>query len=164
MNKEEETGKFRTKDDLIAFVNKEGLCYLFKKEESPRLWEMIEGDDTTARRGRLLTWLEEAHLQKKLFLSVDEKGGLIAISWKRFEKRHEECSKMKLTDDERTIINVLNHRMTTPELRNTTGLPKNRFEKALIGLRSKMRITLVDVKKESKTKHVNCYDRIERWR
>jgi hypothetical protein len=159
----ERYAKIRTKDDLIAFVNKEGFCYLFKKEASPRLWELTEGEDTTIRRGQLLAWLEEAHLNKKLFLSVDEKGRLVAISWQRFEEMREANSKTILSVDEKAIIAALERPLTTPELRKASGLPESRFEKALIGLRSKMRVTLVDVKKESRTKHVNCYDRIERW-
>jgi hypothetical protein len=53
--------------------------------------------------------------------------------------------------------------MSTPELRETAHLPKQRFENALICLRAKMRLALVGVRKESKTKHINVFDKIEKW-
>jgi hypothetical protein len=124
---------------------------------------MIEGEDSTERRGLLLAWLEEAHLKKKLFLSVDEKGGLIAVSWMRFKEMYQTRSRVKLTKDEKEVLTSIGGPMTTPELRKASGMQKGRFERALSGLRSKMRITLVDVKKESRTKHVNCYDMTENW-
>jgi hypothetical protein len=53
--------------------------------------------------------------------------------------------------------------MSTPELREAAHLPKQRFENALICLRAKMRLALVGVRKESKTKHINVFDKIEKW-
>jgi hypothetical protein len=124
---------------------------------------MVEAKDATVRRGLILSWAEKAHLKKKLFLLVDEKGSLLLVSWKRFAELSKDRSQVELSSDEIRILETLNGSMSTPEIRKASRLAENRFSKALIGLRSKMRIALVEVRKESSTKYLNCYDRIERW-
>jgi hypothetical protein len=111
----------------------------------------------------VLGWSEQAHLRKKLFLFVDEGGSPLAVSWGKFRELFELKRSVKLSDDEKRLIGTLSRRRSTPDLRRVLDLPKKRFDKALVGVRSKMRVALVDVIKESKTKHINCYDKIEKW-
>ena len=124
---------------------------------------MVEAKDSTARRGLILGWAEKAHLEKKVFLLVDENGSLLLVSWKRFEELYKDGSQVELSSDEERILETLNGPMSTPELRKASRITGKRFSRALIGLRSKIRIALVEVKKESSTKYLNCYDRTERW-
>jgi hypothetical protein len=102
-------------------------------------------------------------LRKKLFLFVDEGGSPLAVSWSKFRQIFELKTRVKLSGDEKRLIRALSRRRSTPELRKLVNLPKKRFDKALVGVRSKMRLALVDVIKESKTKHINCYDKIGKW-
>jgi hypothetical protein len=124
---------------------------------------MVVAKDATVRRGLILGWAEKAHLEKKLFLLVDEKGSLLLVSWKRFAELFKNKSQTELSSDEKRILETLDGPMSTPELRKASRIAEKRFSKGLIGLRSKMRIALVEVRKESSTKYVNCYDRTERW-
>jgi len=150
--------------ELVSFVNQVNVCYLFKRGQHPRLCDMVEAEDVTVRRGLIMGWAERAHLEKKLFLLVDEKGSLLLVSWKRFAELSKDRSQVELSNDETRVLEILTGSMSTPEMRIASHLPGNRFSKALIGLRSRMRIALVEVRKESSTKYLNCYDRIERWR
>lgn len=150
-------------EDLVSLVNRVDVCYLFKKGEHPRVCDMVKESDSTVRRGLVLVWSEEAHLKKKLFLSVDEKGSLLLLSSKKVRELPEDWSQKGLSRDEKTLLEVLDHPMSTPELREAAHLPKQRFENALIGLRAKMRLALVGVRKESKTKHINVFDKIGKW-
>lgn len=102
-------------------------------------------------------------MRKRLFLFVDETGSPLVVSWKKFRELFEAKTRMELSDDEKRLMKALRRPTSTPELRKAADIPKKRFDKALIGVRSKMRVALVDVIKESKTKHVNCYDKIEKW-
>jgi hypothetical protein len=138
------------------------MCYLFKKDRL-RIWDMVRDADSTTRRGMVLRWSEQAHLRKKLFLFVDETGSPLAVSWSKFRELFELKEQVRLSNDERRLMRALNRRRSTPELRKVAHLSRTRFDKALVGVRSKMRVALVDVIKESKTKHINCYDRIEKW-
>jgi hypothetical protein len=153
----------RSTKDLVAFVDHNGMCYLFKKGGRPRVWDMVEEADATTRRGMVLGWSERAHLRKNLFLFVDESGSPLAVSWSKFRELFELKARMKLSNDEKVLMRALNRQRSTPELRKVVDLPMKRFDKALVGVRSKMRVALVDVIKESKTKHINCYGKIGKW-
>ena len=150
--------------DLVSFVNSNGICYLFKKADCPRIWDVVMETESTIRRAKILRWSESAHLRKKLFLLVDEEGSPLALSSEKFRELRGLMAHLRLSDDEKRIMEALTRPRSTPELRKLVDLPKKRFDKALVGVRSKLRVALVDVIKESKTKHINCYDRIERWR
>jgi len=153
----------RSADDLVALVEDVGECYVFKRGPSPRVVDFMEGGDATSLRGIVLAWSEASHLGQKLFLSVDEAGSLLVMSMDRVQGLLDSRSHTELTRDEARLLGRIDHSMTTPELREAARLPRRRFKKALAGLRFKMRIALVDVRKESRTKHVNRYDRIERF-
>ncbi len=157
------TKRMRSTKDLLSFVNRVGECYLFTKDAPLRVFDLFEADDVTTRRGLVLEWCEEAHLGKELFLSVDERGSLLVMSMERFGEEVESRARIELTDDEGRLLEVLERPLSTPELRKVARLPRKRFDRALTGLRFKMRIALVDIRRESSTKHVNRYDRIERW-
>ena len=152
----------RSARDLVSFVDHNHMCYLFK-EGTPRISDVVKEVDSTTRRRKVLSWSEQAHLRKKLFLFVDEAGSPLAVSWSKFKDLFELKKHLKLSNDEKRIMRALNQRRSTPQLRRVVNLPKKRFDRALVGVRSKMRVALVDVIKESKTKYVNCYDRIEKW-
>lgn len=153
----------RSVEELVSFVNRLNVCYLFKRNQHPRLCDMVEAEDATIRRGLILGWAEKAHLERKLFLLVDEKGSLLLVSWKMFSELSNDRLQVELSSDEARILETLNGPMSTPEIRKASQITEKRFSKALIGLRSKMRIALVEVRKESSTKYINCFDRIERW-
>lgn len=147
----------------MAFVNREGMCFLFKRGRTPRLVDFVEDADPTVKRRRLLRWSEDAHLRGEMFLSVDGRGSLVAMATRRLEEARARLSQSVLTADERRLLATLRKSMSTPEMREASGLPGKRFERALLGLRSKMRIALVEVRAESRTKHLNCYAKMETW-
>ena len=163
MTKGERDEAVRSYDDLVSFVDRVGECYLFKKGRHPRLWDMVKESDTTKRRGLLLAWSEAAHLRKELFLTVDETGGLMVVSRWKVPELIRAGSRTALSRGEERLLGVLDHPMPTPELRKVARMPEKSFEKSLIGLRSKFRIALVGVKEEFGTRHVNLYDRLEKW-
>jgi hypothetical protein len=68
---------------------------------------------------------------------------------------------MELSEDETKVLDALSQAMPTPALRKASDLPAKRFDKALTGLRYKMRVALVGVRTESRTKYLNVYGRIE---
>jgi len=153
-------GAIDSTGDLELLVNRMGACYLFKKSKLPRLYDMEKGVDSTQRRGLLLRWCEEAHLRGDVFLTVDEGGSLLAMSMGEFRELYPVRARVKLTKDEKIILGTLRHPMSTPAIRRGVGLPKRRFDEALLGLRYKMRITLVDVLRASKTEHINLFAKI----
>jgi len=148
--------------ELVSLVNRFGVCYLFKKTELPRLYDVVKGVDSTERRGLLLHWCEGAHLRGKIFLTVDEGGSLLVMSTGRFRELYPIRAGIKLKDDEKKVLSALRHPMPTPEIRRNVGLPVRRFDEALRGLRYKMRITIVGVTKASRTKHINLFDKIRK--
>lgn len=147
--------------ELELLVNRMGVCYLFKRSKLPRLYDMVKGADSTERRGSLLRWCEEAHLKGNVFLTVDEGGSLLVMSMGKFRLLHPVRARLKLTKDEQIILGTLRHSMPTPEIRGKVGLPKRRFDEALLGLRFKMRITLAGVMKASRTKQINLFAKIQ---
>jgi hypothetical protein len=149
--------------DLVSVVRRFGTCHLFRKKEPFRLYDAIRGGDSTVRRGKLLQWAEQAHLHRQIFLTVDRDGSMMAFSRRRFLELQRERSAMELSEDETKVLSALTQAMPTPALRKASDLPAKRFDKALTGLRYKMRVALVEVKAESKTKYVNVYDRTKPW-
>jgi hypothetical protein len=148
-------------EELASMVGRLGVCHLFKRKDSFRLYDAIRGRDSTIRRDRLLRWAELAHLNRQIFLSVDRDGSLMAFSRRKFSELHEERSALELSTDETKVLDALGHAMPTPELRKASGLPAERFDRALTGLRYKMKVALVGVKAESKTKYINVYGRTD---
>jgi hypothetical protein len=146
-------------EELASMVGRLGACHLFRRKDSFRLYDSIRGKDSTIRRGKLLQWAEQAHLNRQIFLSVDRDGSLMAFSRRKYSELHKERSTLELSADETKVLDALGHAMPTPELRKASGLPAERFDRALTGLRYKMRVTLVGVKAESKTKYINVYGR-----
>ena len=53
--------------------------------------------------------------------------------------------------------------ISTPDLYRSSNLSKKPFDKALKKLRQKMRVAIVEIKHETKTKHIYTYDLTERW-
>jgi hypothetical protein len=160
---ERKQGSVRSLEDLVSFVDKFGTCYLFRKDRHTRLYDLVREGDAFRRRGLLLGWSEEAHLKKKLFLSVDERGSLLLLPWGKAKELSEAGSYEPLTEDEISLLALLIRPMSTPEMRKALGIPMGRFEVALVRARSRVRIALVGVRRESKTKYVNIYDRAENW-
>jgi len=150
-------------EELASLVDRLGACPLFRKKDSFRLYDAIKGSDSTVRRGKLLQWAEQAHLERQIFLSVDEDGSLVAFSRRKFSELCAERSTLELSRDETKVLTALKHAMSTPTLRKAADLPEKQFDRALRGLRYKMRVALVGVKTESKTKFLNVYARIESW-
>jgi hypothetical protein len=146
--------------DLVMLANRMGLCYPFKRTKFPRLYDMVKGVDSTERRGLLLRWCEEAHLKGNLFLTVDEGGSLLVMSMGKFRELYPIRACIMLSKDEKRILGVLRHALSTPDIRRRARLLARRFDEALLSLRYKMRITLVDVMKTSKTKHINLFAKI----
>jgi hypothetical protein len=58
---------------------------------------------------------------------------------RKFSELHEERSALELPTDETKVLDALGHTMLTPELRKASGLPAERFDRALTWLRYKMR-------------------------
>ena len=163
MGKKASPESIRSADGLVSLVDRVGKCYLFRKDVYPRLHDMVKGKDAFTRRGLLLGWAEEAHLGKRLLLSVDGRGSLQVVSLGKIRELSEASSRQELSGDEKKLLGLLVRPMSTPELRKALGISKNRFQAALVGARSKMRIVLVGVRKESNTKYVNIYNRMEKW-
>lgn len=95
-------------------------------------------------------------------MTVDEGGSLLVMSIGRFRELYPIRMGIKTTKDEKRILGALRHPMPTPEIRRRVGLPALRFDEALLGLRYKMRITMVGVTKVSRTKHVNLFAKIRK--
>ena len=88
---------------------------------------------------------------------------LDVLSRQKFSDLYAERSALKLSKDETNVMKSLTQAMSTPVLRRASGLPAERFGKALLGLRLKMRIASIGVKSESRTMHLNVYNRTESW-
>jgi hypothetical protein len=149
--------------ELVSFVDRLGACHLFKRKGSFRLYDIVTGENSTIRRGKLLQWAEQAHLNRQIFLTVDRDGSLVVFSRPKFLELREERSTLPMSGDEKKVLDALKRAMPTPALRKASGLPTRRFDMALTGLRYKMRIALVEVKAESTTKFLNVYDKTDRY-
>ena len=151
-------------DDLVKFVNKSGTCYVFRRGGGLRICDFVGGNDSTVIRGRTMELCEEAHLGGRMLLTADNKGSLLALSIKTVDEVYPHRRALELTEDEKRLLAAIDRPLSTPELRIVSGFSKARFDRSLMGLRFKMKISLMGIKRESKTKHLNCFDTFESWK
>jgi hypothetical protein len=92
-------------------------------------------------------------------------GRVTLTSWRHFVEVFPERSSKPLTTVEEQLFESIQQLgpITTPELRQVTSLSKSAFDNALKRLRRKMCVAIVEIRHESKTKHVYVYDLSERW-
>jgi hypothetical protein len=155
----------RNKQQALKYIEKCGECLLFPRKGYLDLFNQVAGDTVEEKRDRAWRWSDELHLDKLLFLSLAIRGRVTLTSWRHFTEVFHERSSKSLTTTEEKLLNKIREigPVSTPNLRLAASLPKNLFDRALRKLRQKMLVTVVDIKHETKTKHVYIYDLTERW-
>lgn len=159
------TQSIQTKQQALKFINQCGECVLFPRKGYPDLFSHVAGSSIEDRRTKAWRWSDELHLERKLFLSLATKGRVTLTSWQRFSEVFPERSSEPLTPTEEDLLERLRQLgpTSTPDLRRASSLPKNVFKKVLKQLRQKMRVAIVGIRHDTKTKHVYSYDLTERW-
>lgn len=155
----------QTKQQALAFVEQIGECVLFPLKGFPDLLSRIVGSSVEDRREKAWRWSDELHLEKNIFLSLAIDGRVTLTSWRHFVELYPERSSKPLTTAEEEILESISEfgPASTPELRQVTSLSKSDFNSALKRLRQKMRVAIVEIRHETKTKHVYVYNLTERW-
>lgn len=155
----------QTKQQVLEFVEQSGECILFPLKGFPDLFSRVTGPTVEDRRTKAWSWSDELHLEKRLFLNLAIKGRATLTSWGRFAEVFPKRSSKPLTSAEEELFERIRELgpISTPDLRRAASLPKNLFDQALKRLRQMMRLAIVEIKQETKTKHVYSYDLTERW-
>ena len=155
----------QTKQEALAFVEQIGECLLFPLKGFPDLFNRVAGSTAEDKREKAWRWSDELHLEKKIFLSLAIRGRVTLTSWRHFVEVFPERSSKPLTTVEEEILESIHELgpISTPELRQVTSLSKSAFDNALKRLRQKMRVAIVEIRRETKTKHIYRYNLTERW-
>lgn len=159
------THLLQTKQQALAFVEENGECVLFPLEGYPNLFSRVAGATVEERRNKAWHWSDELHLEKQLFSSLAIKGRVTLTSWARFVVVYPERDSGALRPGEDKLLELIRMHgaMLTPELRREAGMTEVRFERVLQGLRRSMRLAVVEIRQETRTKYVYRYDLTERW-
>ncbi len=159
------TQSIQNKQQALKFVEQNGECVLFPLKGYPDLFSQVAGSSIEDRRTKAWRWSDELHLDKKIFLSLAIKGRVTLTSWRHFVEVFPERSSKPLTAAEEHLLERIQQLgpISTPDLRRASSLPKNIFNNALKHLRQMMRLAIVEIKQETKTKFVHFYDLTERW-
>jgi hypothetical protein len=159
------TQSIESKQQALKFVEQSGECVLFPLKGYPDLFSQVAGPTIEDRRTKAWYWSDELHLEKKIFLSLAIKGRVTLTSWGRFVEVFPKRSSKSVTTAEEEILDLIRQLgpTATPDMRRAASLPKNLFDQALKRLRQNMRVAIIEIKQETKTKHVYSYDLTERW-
>ncbi len=159
------TAAINHKDQLVAFVNQVGECLLYPLDGYKDLYSLVGGENNEDRMNLVCTWAEQLHLEKKIFLSLACEGKPTATSWHRFIQVYPKRSMSALNLDEDGLLGVIRKMGggSSREILQMCGMPANRFDVALTGLRCAMRIACCGQEESDDRTILYSFDITERW-
>lgn len=155
----------QNKAQALSFVEQNGECVLFPLKGYLDLFSQITGSTIEDRRKKAWSWSDDLHLKKKLFSSLAIRGRVTLTSWHRFNDVHTARAFAPVTSEEEVLMSLVCELgpIATPDLYRASGMLKPVYIKALKRLRQKMRLAVVEIERETATKHIYKYDLTERW-
>jgi|GEM_PF-4370426 len=155
----------KTKTQALSYIEEVDECLIFPYKEVPDLFSNTTGRTIEERREKIWRWCDELQLEKKIFSSLAVNGRGTITSWDYFKKTFPLRSQEHLSKNEKNLITIISKSgpIATPDLLRFSKYDRKTFNKAIKGLRRKMRVAVVNIKHKSKTKHIHVYDLTERW-
>lgn len=154
-----------TREQLVDFVNRVGECPVLPRAGYVDIFSQLVGGSDEERKRRAWGWCDQLHFQKQFFVSLAIERTLTATSWHKFVKVYPARTQSTINIDEDGLLEVI-RRMeggSSRKIFQMSGMPAQRFENALAGLRSKMMIACSGVEKTEDNRYLYCYDITDRW-